>query len=82
MTEEKKKEFKRKLAGEPVDWKEYAMWHIYLFCKAEEREKDADWESRYFYEQEKIMHEALGIDDQESEAIAQMYVNWLEKKGL
>ena len=58
MTESKKTEFKRKLKGEPVDWKEYSMWQMHTLVLAEEREKDFCWESRYFYNAEQKLNEA------------------------
>ena len=81
MTSEKKEEFVNKLKGEPVNWKEYSMWQIHMFCQAEEREKDFCWESRYFYNAEKVMNKAMGITEEQSEAICDEYMKWLEKEG-
>lgn len=80
MTEEKKEEFKRKLSGEPVNWKEYAMWQTHLFCEAEMREKEFCWESRWWMNAEKRMHKAMGITEEESEAISEEYMKWLERE--
>jgi len=81
VTEEKKEEFKRKLSGEPVDWKEYAMHHIHVMCEAEMREKEFCWESRYFYEQEKKMHSEMGLTEEQQDQITEVYVAWCETKG-
>ena len=81
MAEDKKQEFKRKLSGEPVDWKEYALYQIHALCEAEMREKDFCWESRYFYNQEQIMNEELGLTEEQRDAISDEYIKWLEEKG-
>lgn len=77
--EEKKKEFKRRLAGELIDWKEYAQYLQHNLSQAEMREKEFVWESRYFYEQDKQLSEEMGLTEEEREYICDTYMEWLEK---
>lgn len=78
---DKKSEFKRKLSGEPVDWKEFAMHHVHLLCEAEMREKEFCWESRYFYNAEVKMNKEMGLSEEQQNAVSELYVKWLEEKG-
>lgn len=80
--DEKKEEFKRRLSGELVDWKEYALHQIHIITQAEMREKDFCWESRFFYERDEEANVAMGLDDEQREWVCDEYMKWLEKKGL
>jgi len=71
-----KSEFKRKLSGEPVNWKEYAFYQIHAFVEAEVRERETNEESRYFMELEKAMHENMELTDEQVDAIGELYIQW------
>ena len=71
-----KREFKRKLAGEPVDWKEYAFYQIRAFVEAEVRERETNENSRYFMELEKAMHQDMELTDEQIDTIGELYVQW------
>jgi hypothetical protein len=79
---EKKEEFKRRLSGELVDWKEYALHQMHIVTQAEIREKEFCWESRYFYERDEEANHAMGLTDEQREWVCDEYMKWLEKKGL
>ena len=81
MTEEDTRdEFKHKLAGTEIDWKALAMYQCHLLCEAEMREKEFIFESRYFYEQDKKMMEALGFTEMQINRICDEYVEWIEER--
>ena len=79
---EKKEEFKRRLSGELIDWKEYALHQMHIVTQAEIREKEFCWESRYFYERDEEANHAMGLTDEQREWVCDEYMKWLEKKGL
>ena len=80
--DEKKEEFKRRLSGELVDWKEYALYQMHIITQAEMREKEFCWESRFFYERDEAANKEMGLDDEQREFVCDEYMKWLEKKGL
>ena len=79
---DKKEEFKRRLSGELIDWKEYALHQMHIVTQAEIREKEFCWESRYFYERDEEANHAMGLTDEQREWVCDEYMKWLEKKGL
>ena len=82
MTAETKKEkFTRVLSGEPVNWKEYALYQIHALVKAEVREKENDKNTTFFMELEKTLHEDLELNEEQIDAIGLIYVEWAKTKG-
>lgn len=79
---EKKEEFKRRLSGELVNWKEFALYQMHIITQAEIREKEFCWESRYFYDRDEEANTAMGLDEEQREFVCDTYMEWLEKKGL
>ena len=78
----KKEEFKRRLSGELVDWKEYALYQMHIITQAEMREKEFCWESRFFYERDEAASKDMGLTDEQRNFVCDEYMKWLEKKGL
>ncbi len=82
MNETDKEEFTRKLKGEPVNWKAYAMYQIRNLIAAEEREKEHDENSRYFMELEKAIHKDMELTEEQIDSIGELYIQWVTDKGL
>jgi hypothetical protein len=77
-----KEEFTRKLRGEPVNWKAYAMYQINNLIAAEEREKERDENSRYFMDLEKAIHTDMELTQEQIDSIGELYIQWVTDKGL
>lgn len=81
MAEDKKEEFKRKLSGEFINWKEYALYQIHTVCEAEMREKEFCPESRYFYERDIESTKAMNLTEEQRDYVCEQYVEWLKEQG-
>jgi len=71
-----KEEFKRKLTGEPVNWKEYAFYQINALVQAEIRERENGGDVKFFSELERAMHKDMELTDEQIDVIGELYVHW------
>ena len=77
-----KDEFKRKLTGEPVNWKEYAFYQINALVQAEIRERENNGDVKFFAELEKAMHKNMELTEEQIDTIGELYVQWATENDL